>query len=82
VQVCFTDCNLLQRHVLSLDGPVVTASGFKDELAIVTHACDCLPSNDQVLFQLFVLIYHGDDWSKANRGLTLYKLEQLHLQRP
>ncbi|KAL6175383.1 hypothetical protein ACLB2K_052024 [Fragaria x ananassa] len=39
----------LQRHVLSLDGPVVTASGFKDELAIVTHASDCLPSNEQVL---------------------------------
>lgn len=44
----------LQRHVLSLDGPVVTASGFKDELAIVTHACDCLPSNDQMLeFRVF-----------------------------
>ncbi|KAF9593767.1 hypothetical protein IFM89_025392, partial [Coptis chinensis] len=28
----------LQRHVLSLDGPVVTAAGFKDELAVVTHA--------------------------------------------
>ncbi|PKI70341.1 hypothetical protein CRG98_009221 [Punica granatum] len=39
----------LQRHVLSLDGPVVTASGFRDQLAIVSHASDCLPSNDQVL---------------------------------
>ncbi|XP_072962033.1 protein ENHANCER OF LHP1 1 [Typha angustifolia] len=39
----------LQRHILSLNGPVVTAAGFKDELAIVTHASDCLPSGDQVL---------------------------------
>lgn len=38
----------LQRHVISLDGPVVTASGFKDKLAVVTHASDCLSSNDQV----------------------------------
>lgn len=38
----------LQRHVISLDGPVVTASGFKDNLALVTHASDCLSSNDQV----------------------------------
>lgn len=38
----------LQRHVISLDGPVVTASGFKDNLALVTHAFDCLSSNDQV----------------------------------
>ncbi|XP_035541582.1 WD repeat and HMG-box DNA-binding protein 1 isoform X3 [Juglans regia] len=38
----------LQKHVLSLDGPVVTAAGFKDELAVVTHASDCLPSNDQI----------------------------------
>jgi hypothetical protein len=39
---------LLQRHVISLDGPVVTASGFKDKLAVVTHASDRLSSNDQV----------------------------------
>ncbi|KAL5098528.1 hypothetical protein RYX36_002855 [Vicia faba] len=44
----------MQRHVISLDGPVVTASGFKDNLALVTHASDCLSSNDQVLeFRLF-----------------------------
>ncbi|MCL7035969.1 hypothetical protein MKW94_022549 [Papaver nudicaule] len=43
----------LQKHVLSLDGPVVTASGFKDELAVVTHASR-LPSNDQMLeFRVF-----------------------------
>lgn len=40
----------LQKHVLSLDGPVVTASGFEDELAVVTHAAECLPSNEQVSF--------------------------------
>ncbi|MED6135180.1 hypothetical protein PIB30_043879 [Stylosanthes scabra] len=39
----------LQRHVISIDGPVVTASGLKDKLAVVTHASACLPSNDQVL---------------------------------
>lgn len=33
----FTDAGL-QRHVISLDGPVVTASGFGDELAVVTHS--------------------------------------------
>ncbi|KAL5544857.1 hypothetical protein UlMin_008641 [Ulmus minor] len=44
----------LQRHVISLDGPVVTASGFNDEIAVVTHAADCLPSNDQMLeFRVF-----------------------------
>ncbi|KAG2664398.1 hypothetical protein I3760_16G080400 [Carya illinoinensis] len=44
----------LQKHILSLDGPVVTAAGFKDELAVVTHASDCLPSNDQLLeFRVF-----------------------------
>ncbi|XP_015883273.3 protein ENHANCER OF LHP1 1 [Ziziphus jujuba] len=44
----------LQKHVLSLDGPVVTASGFKDELAVVTHASHCLPSDDQMLeFRVF-----------------------------
>ncbi|KAL2321180.1 hypothetical protein Fmac_030149 [Flemingia macrophylla] len=44
----------LQRHVISLDGPVVTASGYKDKLAVVTHASDCLSSNDQMLeFRVF-----------------------------
>lgn len=38
----------LQRHIISLNGPVVTASGFKDKLAVVTHASECLSSNDQV----------------------------------
>lgn len=46
----------LQRHVLSLDGPVVTASGFQDQLAVVTHVSECLPSNDQVHFDIFCLL--------------------------
>ncbi|XP_058115075.1 protein ENHANCER OF LHP1 1 [Magnolia sinica] len=44
----------LQRYILSLDGPVVTAAGFKDELAVVIHASDCLSSGDQMLeFKVF-----------------------------
>ncbi|KAK7411298.1 hypothetical protein VNO78_02731 [Psophocarpus tetragonolobus] len=39
----------LQRDVFSLDGPVVTASGFRDTLAVVTHASNGLYSNDQML---------------------------------
>ncbi|KAF5198785.1 Wd repeat-containing protein [Thalictrum thalictroides] len=44
----------LQRYILSLDGRVVTAAGFRDELAVVTHASHPLPSNDQMLeFRVF-----------------------------
>ncbi|XWS51275.1 hypothetical protein CRYUN_Cryun12cG0162700 [Craigia yunnanensis] len=44
----------MQKHILSLNGPVVTAAGFKDELAIVTHVSDCLPSNEQMIeFRIF-----------------------------
>ncbi|KFK33844.1 hypothetical protein AALP_AA5G067300 [Arabis alpina] len=44
----------LQKHILSLDGPVVTAVGCKDQLAVVTHVSDCLPSNEQVMeFRVF-----------------------------
>ncbi|XP_078443316.1 transducin family protein / WD-40 repeat family protein isoform X2 [Wolffia australiana] len=39
----------LQRHIISLNGPVVTAVGFKDELAVVTHASEPLPSGDQMV---------------------------------
>uniref|UniRef100_A0A1J3CIA0 WD repeat and HMG-box DNA-binding protein 1 n=1 Tax=Noccaea caerulescens TaxID=107243 RepID=A0A1J3CIA0_NOCCA len=39
----------LQKHILALDGPVVTAVGCKDQLAVVTHVSDCLPSNEQVM---------------------------------
>ncbi|KAJ7956527.1 WD repeat and HMG-box DNA-binding protein 1 [Quillaja saponaria] len=44
----------MQKHIISLNGPVVTASGFKDELAVVTHASDCFPSTDPILeFRVF-----------------------------
>lgn len=44
----------LQKHVISLDGPVVTATGCNDQLAVVTHVSDCLPSNEQVMeFRVF-----------------------------
>ncbi|CAN8268394.1 unnamed protein product [Cochlearia groenlandica] len=44
----------LQKHILSLDGPVVTAVGCKDQLVVVTHVSDCLPSNEQVMeFRIF-----------------------------
>uniref|UniRef100_J3MVR2 Uncharacterized protein n=2 Tax=Oryza brachyantha TaxID=4533 RepID=J3MVR2_ORYBR len=39
----------LQMHILSVNGPVVTAAGHGDQLAIVSHASDCLSSGDQVL---------------------------------
>nr|XP_012567793.1 WD repeat and HMG-box DNA-binding protein 1 [Cicer arietinum] len=60
----------MQRHVISLDGPVVTASGFKDKLAVVIHASDCLSSNDQVLeFRLFN-IQHGTQPLRGRLPLT------------
>ncbi|KAL9243328.1 hypothetical protein vseg_017229 [Gypsophila vaccaria] len=44
----------LQRYIISLDGPVVTAAGYKDELAVVTHSSQSLPSNDQMIeFKVF-----------------------------
>ncbi|KAJ1428121.1 WD40/YVTN repeat-like-containing domain superfamily [Sesbania bispinosa] len=60
----------LQRYIISLDGPVVTASGFKDKLAVVTHASDCLSSNDQVLeFRVFN-IPHGTQPLRGRLPLT------------
>lgn len=38
----------LQRYILSLEGPVVTAAGFNDELAIVMHICPSLPSDEPI----------------------------------
>lgn len=43
-----------QRHILSLDGPVVTASGYKDELVVVTHISPSLPTDEQVLLKYLV----------------------------
>lgn len=39
----------LQRYIISLDGPVVTLAGLKDELAVVTHCSPSLPSEEQML---------------------------------
>lgn len=39
---------ICQRYIISLDGPVVTLAGFKDELAVVTHSSPSLPSDEQV----------------------------------
>jgi len=60
-----------QKHVLSLDGPVLTASGFKEKLAVVTHVFDYLSSNDQVgslsrlylvfIFNLFKRLSNSED---------------------
>ncbi|WZY99121.1 hypothetical protein YC2023_071450 [Brassica napus] len=40
-------CVTIDKHVISLGGPVVTATGCRDQLAVVTHVSDCLPSNEQ-----------------------------------
>jgi len=44
----------LQMHILSVSGPVVTAAGYEDQLAIVSHASDCLPSGDQVFVRILI----------------------------
>ncbi|CAN7022348.1 unnamed protein product [Brassica rapa subsp. trilocularis] len=54
------------KHVISLGGPVVTATGCRDQLAVVTHVSDCLPSNEQVGIVLYFLVYFP-------YGLTLDK---------
>ncbi|KAL2479109.1 transducin family protein/WD-40 repeat family protein [Forsythia ovata] len=60
----------LQRYVLSLDGPVVTAVGFKNELAVVTHASPSLPSDDQMLeFRVFN-IHNGTQSLRGRLPLT------------
>lgn len=47
-------------HILSVSGPVVTAAGHGDQLAIVSHASDCLPSGDQV-FVSILIFHHAKD---------------------
>lgn len=47
---------VLQMHVLSVSGPVVTAAGHGDLLAIVSHASDCLPSGDQVFISILTFV--------------------------
>ncbi|KAK6921076.1 Minichromosome loss protein Mcl1, middle region [Dillenia turbinata] len=60
----------VQRHILSLDGPVVTASGFNDEIAIVTHASHSLPSNDQMLEYRVLNIRYGTQTLRGHLPLT------------
>lgn len=43
-------------HILSVSGPVVTAAGHGDQLAIVSHASDCLPSGDQVFISILICL--------------------------
>ena len=44
----------LQKSVLCLDGPVITAVGHENLLVVATHASSLLPSGDQVLgFEVF-----------------------------
>ncbi|KAL4280939.1 hypothetical protein GQ457_03G017900 [Hibiscus cannabinus] len=60
----------LQKHIISLNGPVVTAAGFSDELAIVTHVSDCLPSNEQMLEFTLFNISKGTQLFKGRLPLT------------
>ncbi|KAK1296971.1 hypothetical protein QJS10_CPB15g01087 [Acorus calamus] len=60
----------LQRHIISLHGPVVTAAGFKDQLAIISHASDCLPSGDQILDVKVFNISNGTQPIKCRATLT------------
>ncbi|KAI7731328.1 hypothetical protein M8C21_027142, partial [Ambrosia artemisiifolia] len=60
----------IERHVVSLDGPVVTASGFGDELAVVTHSSPPLPSNEQMLMFEVFNVSNGTQPIKARLPLT------------
>ncbi|KAH6822323.1 transducin family protein / WD-40 repeat family protein [Perilla frutescens var. hirtella] len=60
----------LQRYILSLDGAVVTAAGYKDELAVVTHISPPLPTDEQILeFRVFN-IAHGSQPLRGRLPLT------------
>uniref|UniRef100_A0A1D1ZIT4 WD repeat and HMG-box DNA-binding protein 1 n=1 Tax=Anthurium amnicola TaxID=1678845 RepID=A0A1D1ZIT4_9ARAE len=60
----------LQKYILSLSGSVVTTAGFKDELAIVTHASECLPSGDQMLEVKVFNISNGTQPIRCSLPLT------------
>ncbi|KAK9669066.1 hypothetical protein RND81_13G106900 [Saponaria officinalis] len=60
----------LQRYILSLDGPVVTLAGYKDELALVTHSSQSLPSNDQMLEFKILNISNGTQPLKGRLPLS------------
>nr|TKW32146.1 hypothetical protein SEVIR_2G150800v2 [Setaria viridis] len=62
-------------HILSVSGPVVTAAGYGDQLAIVSHASDCLPSGDQVLD---VMVFNISERAQSLSGhLLLTQSSQL-----
>lgn len=63
--------HFLQKHILSLDGPVVTAIGCKDQLAVVTHVSDCLPSNEQVGILSPWVLLSSDRQPKTSENLIL-----------
>jgi hypothetical protein len=54
-------------HILSLSGPVITAAGHDDQLVVVSHASDCLPSGDQVFISIIILL------SADNSGIVTSK---------
>ncbi|KAG8387949.1 hypothetical protein BUALT_Bualt02G0074400 [Buddleja alternifolia] len=60
----------LQRYILSLDGPVVTVAGYKDELAVVTHSSPTLPSDEQMLEIRVLNIPHGTESLRGRLPLT------------
>ncbi|KAL5201330.1 hypothetical protein ABZP36_035684 [Zizania latifolia] len=60
----------LQMHILSVSGPVVTAAGHGDQLAIVSHASDCLSSGDQVLDVKVLKISEGAQSLSSRLVLT------------
>lgn len=60
----------LQKHIICLSGPIVTAVGYKDQLAIVIHASDCLPSGDQMLEVIVFNIYEKTQPIKCRLPLT------------
>ncbi|CAN6815396.1 unnamed protein product [Brassica oleracea var. botrytis] len=64
-------CVTIDKHVISLGGPVVTATGCRDQLAAVTHVSDCLPSNEQI-FHYMVLIFHSFKSRSINFGYVLF----------
>ncbi|CAF2085990.1 unnamed protein product, partial [Brassica napus] len=64
-------CVTIDKHVISLGGPVVTATGCRDQLAVVTHVSDCLPSNEQLFLYYMILIFHSFKSKSINFGYVL-----------
>ncbi|EPS71032.1 hypothetical protein M569_03722, partial [Genlisea aurea] len=60
----------LQRYIMSLVGPVVTAAGYKDQLAIVSHVSPCLPTNEQMLEIRVLNISQGTESMRGPLPLT------------